>query len=270
MPEVQVRGSTAKESQMKLTGLPRMFCQRRQRETIYSEPEYWNSKALDYDAEAVSLFPNNHLNRYYHKEQLSVLESHVSNMNGASVLDVGCGTGRVSRYLAELNATVTGIDFSSGPLDIAKKLTTSGNPEYRLQSVFDLDDSNAYDLVWVCECVTVACKNGRELLDVMLRLKRALKPSGKLLLVEPIHRGFLHRVLDMDVREFCAVMVEAGFEIKEMTHLHFWPTKWLLAYIQWPKFITAAGYQLGDAILRLLGRKAMGDYIAICATILPG
>jgi len=255
---------------MKLAGLPRMFRQRRQREIIYSEPEYWNSKAVDYDAEAVSMLPNNHLNRYYHREQLSVLKSHISKVNGASVLDVGCGTGRISRYLAEQGARVTGIDFASAPLDIARKLTASGNPEYRLQSVFDLDDSNAYDFAWVYGCVTVACENGRELLDVLLRLKRALKPRGKLLLVEPIHRGFLRRVLDMDVREFCAVMVEAGFEIREMTHLHFWPTKWLLAYVQWPKFITAAGFHLGDAILRLLGRKAMGDYIAICATTLTG
>lgn len=255
---------------MKRARLSKMYRQRRHRETIYSGPEYWNSKAADYDAEAVSMLPNNHLNRYYHREQLRVLEPHLSAVRGARVLDVGCGTGRISRYLAERGANVTGMDFAPAPLDIARKLTAPGNPEYRLQSVFDLEETDAYDVIWAYGCLTVACRNGRELFDVLLRLRRALKPSGKLLLVEPVHRGFLHRVLDMNVRDFCAVMVEAGFEIRETTHLHFWPAKLLLAYVPWPKFITAAGFHLGDAVLRLLGRKALGDYVAIGATAVHG
>ena len=35
MPEIQVRGSTAMERQIKLPGLPRMFRQYQQRETIH-------------------------------------------------------------------------------------------------------------------------------------------------------------------------------------------------------------------------------------------
>lgn len=40
---------------------------------------------------------------------------------GASVLDVGCGAGFKSGYLARHGFSVTGIDFSDGLIDIARK-----------------------------------------------------------------------------------------------------------------------------------------------------
>lgn len=250
---------------MKISDLPTMFHNRRQRETVYSRPEYWNSKAANLEGAAVSMWPNNYLNQYYHVEQLKVLDTHFSNIKGIRILDVGCGTGRNSRYLASRGAIVTGIDFAAEPIALARKLSDSENLEYRVQSVFDLDDSNVYDAVLVSACVTVACKDATELQDVILRLRRAMRSSGKILFVEPINKGFLHRVLDMDVNEFCAVLDKVGVKTHDITHLHFWPTRLLLAYIQWPRFITAVGYHLGDMALRLLRRKAMGDYKAIYA-----
>ncbi|MDO8524277.1 MAG: class I SAM-dependent methyltransferase [bacterium] len=41
-------------------------------------------------------------------------------LNGLSVLDLGCGTGRNSNYLASLGNTVVGVDISKTAIDIAK------------------------------------------------------------------------------------------------------------------------------------------------------
>jgi len=42
-------------------------------------------------------------------------------LSGLNILDLGCGTGRNSNYLALLGNTVTGIDISKTAIDIAKR-----------------------------------------------------------------------------------------------------------------------------------------------------
>ncbi len=212
------------------------------------------------------MWPNNYLNAYYHQEVLTALQDYLPDVRGAAVLDVGCGTGRISRYLAERGATVLGIDFSAQAIAIARAYVVADNPSYRVQSVFDLEDEDAFDVLVSWGTIAIACRNRAELLDALRRLRRALRSSGRVVFLEPVHRGFLHRVLDMDIREFCAVMGDAGFHVQAVSHLHWWPARLALAYIQWPHWITAAGYHLGDTILRLTGRKRMGDYQAILAT----
>jgi hypothetical protein len=62
-------------------------------------------------------------------------------------------------------------------------------------------------------------------------------------------------------------MREAGFKINDITHMHFWPTRLVLAYLQWPRFCTAVGYRLGQSIMKLAGNRAWGDYQAIYASV---
>ena len=85
--------------------------------------------------------------------------------------------------------------------------------------------------------------------------------------MEPVNRGFLHRVLDMDMGEFCEVLTEAGFRVKKVRHMHFWPCRLLLAYVPWPDFITASLYRFGQGIMRLTNWNAFGDYKAVFAEV---
>jgi hypothetical protein len=64
----------------------------------------------------------------------------------------------------------------------------------------------------------------------------------------------------MNSTDYAAAMRQAGFELLRVHHLHFWPTRLLLAYVQWPKPITAAGFYLGKAIMALSGNRMFGDY----------
>jgi 2-polyprenyl-3-methyl-5-hydroxy-6-metoxy-1,4-benzoquinol methylase len=237
------------------------------RSQVYTRPSYWDSKAEEYSGHSVSMWPNNALNAFYEKEQTQILKRCVGDIRGKKVLDAGCGTGRISRYLAGLGATVRGIDFSAKTIDIAKSQSPEGHPDYRVQSLFDLEDSGMYDLVVSCGLLTVACKTREDLKNILTRLKKSLAPHGRAFFMEPIHRGLLHRVLNMDIREFLEVAGEVGFRIETVDPLHFWPTRLLLAYFNWPRFITAPGYKMGQACMGLPLLKSLGDYKAVYASV---
>jgi SAM-dependent methyltransferase len=243
---------------LKLSSLGKTWEDRKNREQLYCTAEYWDTKAAQQKSYAVSMWPNNHLNHYYHQERLSLLQKYLPSVEGAKVLDVGCGTGRISRYLAGRGATVLGIDFSAQAIAIAQEQSPVGNPRYRKQSIFDLTEESAFDILVSWGTLAIACKNGDELLKVMHRLCKSARP---------IHKGFLHRVLNMDVQEFCAAMSQAGFQIEDVSHLHCWPLRLLLAYVSWPKWITATGYYTGEWVMSLVRHKALGDYKAIFATV---
>jgi 2-polyprenyl-3-methyl-5-hydroxy-6-metoxy-1,4-benzoquinol methylase len=253
---------------MKISQVWEMFKDRLDREKIYTSSSYWDKKAAEHQGNAISMWPNNSLNCYYHCEQIQLMDRVLPDVRGLSVLDFGCGTGRTSRYFAARGARVLGIDFSPKAIEIAGKMSSGENPAYRLQSLYNLDEISSFDLAVTWAATTVACRNRSDLLNVLIRVRRALKPGGHVLLGEPVHKGFLHRVLAISAAEYCAAMKEAGFAILEIRHLHFWPMRLALAFIPWPRFFTAAGFYLGKAIMTLCANRAFGDYKVFYAGVI--
>ena len=244
-----------------------MLKDRLNRQEVYRSSDYWDKKAAEHAGDAVSMWPNNHLNYYYHREQMAVMERFLPDLHGLDVLDFCCGTGRMSRYLAARGAHVLGIDFSHKAIEIAREISSGDNPTFRLQSIYELEERNRFELALTWASTTVACSNREDLLNVLTRVRKAIRPGGHVLLGEPVHKGFLHRVLNMRAGEYCAVMNEAGFKILAVRHLHFWPMRLLLAFVPWPRFITAAGFYAGKAIMLLAGNKAFGDYKVFYARV---
>jgi SAM-dependent methyltransferase len=247
-----------------------MIKNRLNRDQVYCTPEYWDAKATELDGDAASAWPNNNLNNLYYATMAEAYKRLIHDFQGKRVLEIGCGTGRNTRFLLSLGAEVTGVDFSERSVELARKRTLDPRATFRKQSLFELDDRAQYDLVVSSGTVTVACRDRAELLDLLVRLARALKPGGRILLLEPIQKGFLHRVLNMDQQQFVDVMKEAGFRIDHLEHMHFWPARLALAFLPWPMLVTAPAYHAGEWVMNTLFRShAFGDYRVIVAAI-PG
>ena len=236
---------------------------RSNREKIYGTAEFWDNKAEAYDDTAISMWPNKYLNTHYHNEQLLAVEKFLSVPNEKVILDIGCGTGRLSRMFANKGASVTGFDFSARSIEIAKKIESKRNPLYKVASLFELNEKKRYDVALTWGVLTIACQNREQLADALQRIFQSLRNDGILFLLEPVHRGFLHRVLNMNIEEFTKEVKEAGFEIIAVENLHFWPMRILLAYIQWPKWITDIGFFAGQWLSKIFQNS--GDYKVIYA-----
>ena len=102
------------------------------------------------------------------------------------VLDAGCGTGRMSRYLTRRGCAVEGVDLSPRMVEVARRL----HPDLPF-SVAPLTDLPAADgqldgvLLWYATIHTPPASQGRVLAEVA----RALRPGGHVLLALQAGRG---------------------------------------------------------------------------------
>jgi malonyl-CoA O-methyltransferase len=105
---------------------------------------------------------------------------------GLRVADIGCGTGRHALALVEAGAQVTGVDFSSGMLDVLRRKLARTDAAARLELVehdlhepLPLPDAH-FDVVLCC----LVLEHLPEL-DVMAsELRRITKPGGRVVLAD--------------------------------------------------------------------------------------
>jgi 2-polyprenyl-3-methyl-5-hydroxy-6-metoxy-1,4-benzoquinol methylase len=87
-----------------------------------------------------------------HNRQISILHSLAEDWQGKKVLEIGCGTGRITQALARWGADITATDISEKMLKLARTRFSSDQelamPKFRVMSVFDIDmDLQGYDYV---------------------------------------------------------------------------------------------------------------------------
>lgn len=78
---------------------------------------------------------------------------------GASVLDVGCGTGRHARELARRGYSVVGLDLAPRMVEVARRLGQGSGAE------FVVGDARSFDLGRTFDAAICLCEGGVGLLD---------------------------------------------------------------------------------------------------------
>lgn len=126
---------------------------------------------------------------------------------GARVLDVGCGPGWTSTFLARMGYIVTGFDLAPDMVTLAERRAVREGVSERCS--FRVADSEAFDLAGEFDAVVVydTLHHTQHEQAVLENCWRALRPGGKLVLAEP---GFLHGKRAQGVTEELGV-TERGF-----------------------------------------------------------
>ncbi|MFF1594087.1 ThiF family adenylyltransferase [Streptomyces sp. NPDC058286] len=101
--------------------------------------------------------------------------------DGCRALDVGCGTGDMSRLVASYGYQVDAVDIEPAMLEIARTATSDGSVAYRQASLTDLQQGDQYDLILCLNVLDWV----EDLEDAVRRLRELLKPGGELIISVP-------------------------------------------------------------------------------------
>jgi SAM-dependent methyltransferase len=124
----------------------------------------------------------------------------------ASVLDGGCGTGRVGRELARRGIAVTGIDIDPGMLATAAR--KAAGVDWRLADLASVDLGRRFDAIVLAGNVMIFLTPGSEP-AVMTNMARHLEPNGVLIAGFQLMRGRLA------LAEYDALAAAAGLALIE-------------------------------------------------------
>ncbi|MBS0516174.1 MAG: bifunctional 2-polyprenyl-6-hydroxyphenol methylase/3-demethylubiquinol 3-O-methyltransferase UbiG [Proteobacteria bacterium] len=164
-------------------------------------------------------------------------------LNGARVLDVGCGGGLLSEALAAAGAQVTGIDLAPRVLDVARLHLHESNlqVDYREVSVESLAQGlpAAFDAITCMEMLEHVPDPG----SVIAACAMLLKPGGRLFLstlnrtplafgvaivgaeyaLNLLPRGTHHYAQFIRPAEMAAALRDAGLELEDVSGLAYNP-----------------------------------------------
>jgi SAM-dependent methyltransferase len=108
----------------------------------------------------------------------------------ATVLDVGCGPGWATAFLAEAGYRATGVDIVPANVEVARERAARWGLEEARFEVGDMDHLQL-DNTWDAALLLDALHHSTRPADVLAGIARHLRPGGWLLLGEP---SVLHRV----------------------------------------------------------------------------
>lgn len=141
-----------------------------------------------------------------------------------TTIDLGCGTGELTRLLAERGATITGVDVSSVAISMAQEANPSGTYQ-----VADLNNRAAlerlvghtYDLAF-CKLVLSFIQNKHDFLTVAGQL---LTDDGALILITPVRysgHDYTMRWLNISIEhDELLRMLRATFDSVELLHTDY-------------------------------------------------
>lgn len=128
-----------------------------------------------------------------HAEALS---RHVQ-FSGKIVLDVGCGTGDLARWMTKQGALVTGVDTLE-MITRAENLERSGSEQYLVSSAQELPFRSQYaDIILYIASLHHVPED--EMKNALERCHRILKPGGMAVFVEPVaQRGSYYEIVRLE------------------------------------------------------------------------
>lgn len=169
------------------------------------------------------------VNKYFGKQAFLKF---IGNVNGLSVLDLGCGFGHFSKDLIRLGADYTGVDKSNGLIalvDAIEKKEKLGAKFYCLNGAsMKSIKSETFDKVMMFQ-VIMNVPNLTELKGIFKEIRRVIKPNGELVF------SMLHPLLMQSYKDDFREIIMP----RDSNHLHDgmqYTAKHLMTDFKWMEF----------------------------------
>ncbi len=161
------------------------------------------------DFDRIALYEQNRWNHnnHYHSFLLQQLTSRYT-----TVLDIGCGTGEFSRLLAHRSSEVLAIDLSPNMIEIAKQRSQEfSNINFQVTDILKWQfPEKKFDVI-----VSIATLHDLPVESLLPKLKAALKPGGKLVILDLVKNiNLLDKLSDL-----IAVPLNWLFRISKNRHI---------------------------------------------------
>ncbi len=226
---------------------------------------YWSGRAADPNTMSV-MWANLVYNDIVDRDEWRVIEQYLPEQRRA-VLDLGCGTGRVSERLAERFDSYTGVDLDTMVAEARRRYPRLGD-RFIAATVDGYDYPEArFDFVLSLGCLATACSK-TSLESVAGRVVRSLQPGGRLVLIEPFHENtLLTRGCRTTSRKVAQLFESHGMVREVIDGMLFFPARMVLSekvFDRFPRF-TALAYDAGERVVRLRP-SLFSDYAIIVLT----
>ena len=248
------------------TSIWQLFKERRTRDALYHGAEYWDARAAARRGLARSMWPSNVYNQFWDERQRAVLRRILGPLAGERVVDVGCGTGRMTRFFADEGAReAVGIDFSLATVEAARHETAEQSAHLKADDrapgaisfaqgdvVLGLDHIGVdrFDTAVVLGCLSVACKDLASLERAMTNITRLVRRGGRVVILEPIHRSpLLRRVLHLGLEDWIGAANRGGLELLAGDRMGFVPVRLFFSVRDLPRPLVATVFRAGEQLL---------------------
>ena len=130
------------------------------------------------------------------------------------VLDVGCGTGALTRSIAQHSAIkVVGVDYAQAAIDTAKKGSTLAQTSYLCASFVEHDFTEKFDVI----CSLGTLEHLDDPFKSLEKMKRLLAPHGQIIIACPHFlnlRGYIWMAL--------SVLFKIPMSLSDLHFIHPW------------------------------------------------
>jgi len=172
---------------------------------------YWK-KYWEKAAQNESLFLQVQRNNNFNAESLKQIEDNICELinlrNEDSLLDVCCGNGLITKYLAARCRKIIGVDFSDQMINTANKQRLLPNIEFIKEDALYLNNSikEKFDIIILYFSFQYFNRSQGE--KAILEIKKLLKPKGKILIGDIPNKNKIWMFYDTPIKRF--------FYIKQM------------------------------------------------------
>ncbi len=152
-------------------------------------------------------FFNNKVDHFtYTEKRINDIENFLDQFelkNNQNVLDVACGTGVISSYLAKFNKKVTAIDMSQKMIEVAKKIHFEENITFLNEDFYNFKSEELFDLIVIFNAYP-------HFLDKKLfisTLKRLLSEKGRVVILHDASKEMIN-VCHSNISHFISVKLK--------------------------------------------------------------